>query len=143
MKVEKISNDDFRIYIYFSAIQTDNVYEDVKCFLKKFQKKWKLDGFYLVSVCLKKYGSFLILHRVDDSYYRGTFDLKIILENMDIYFKTTDYFLFSTCCSAYYHKGFYYFLMDDIVDEILPKIEFGSFVFGEEISDIIGKSYII
>ena len=143
MKVEKVNDILFRVYVYSSIIKEDCLYDDVKKFLDKFQKMWKLKGFYQVSVCYTKIGTFLLIRQFEDAFYKDTFDFKIVLEDIDIYYQTSDYFLIRSYCPLYYNDNMYYVCISNILDEFLDKLEFGEFVFGDEVSGFLKKCCIV
>ena len=143
MKIEKVNETDYKIYLFSKKIDEVNLFDDVGEVVKKLQKLLKLSGFYKVIVCLKDIGCFLRIMRIEDSFYKNTLDLKIEVSDDEVYFKTTDYFLIKDYSIVRYIDGVYYALVDDCFDEILEKVEFGEFVFGYDILDIINKSYVI
>ena len=127
MKIQKINDTDYVIYIFSS-----NYKEEIKDVIKRIQKLLKLNGFYKVIVNYKKIGSFIKLIRLEDAFYKNTLDLKIEEVDEDIYFKTKDYFIIKDCFIKKYFDEYYYALVDDSFDKILEKVEFGDFVFGYE-----------
>ena len=56
-----------------------------------------------------------------------------------VYFKTDNYFIISDCKTVYFHKNFFYCDVDDISD-IMSVIEFGSFVYGNNLY-IVSKQW--
>ncbi|MBQ9018897.1 MAG: hypothetical protein IJ097_01120 [Bacilli bacterium] len=144
MKIEKINATDYKIYFYKTKLLKDNLIDDIKDIIKKLQKRLKLKGFYRVIVLYKNIGLFFQLIRLEDSFYKNTLDLKIeIRDNDDVYFKTKDYFLIKDFAQVKYFDGYYYCLVDECFDEILEKVEFGDFIFGYDIYDVIDKAYVI
>lgn len=131
MKFEKINETDYKIYL-FNFCFNDNA-EEIKKILRKLQKSLNLCGFYKVYVCNASVGLFLRLRKLDDSFYKDTLDFKIVFLDCEIYFKTKDYFIVSDCLSVYYYDNYYYALVDNSFSDIVNKIEFGRFVYGEEI----------
>lgn len=130
MKIEKISNTDYRIYYYKSIFDEKSLYNDIKELVKKIQKRLKLSGFYKVTVISKKIGLFLELKRLEDSFYKNTLDLKIEVKDAEVFYQTTDYFIIKNLSNIKYKDGMFYCIVDDSFDEILEKVEFGDFVFG-------------
>ncbi len=144
MKIEKISDTDYKLYIYFNNDEEINRSERIKKIIKKLQKKLKLKGFYKVLACSKDYGLFLHLIKIEDSFYRNNLDLRIVAEDdLDIYFKTKDYFIIESLNTIKYYDNFYYGLVDSSFDKVLEKVEFGDFVFGYDITDILENAVIM
>ena len=82
--------------------------------------------------------------KIEDSFYRDTLDLRIIVsKDMDVYFKTIDYFLIEKMNVIKYFDKYYYALVDDFFDEIIEKVEFGDFVFGLDIDEMLSSSVVI
>ena len=144
MKIERINNTDYKIYFYKSKLLKDSLIEDIKELIKDLQRRLKLKGFYKVIVFYKEVGLFIQLIRMEDSFYKNTLDLKIeIRDNDDVYFKTQDYFVIKDSSQIRYFDGYYYCIVDECFDDILEKVEFGDFIFGYDIYDIIDKTYVI
>lgn len=140
MKVERINDNDYKIYYYESIISNDTIYEDIKILLKKLQKKLKLKGYYKVVVNNKKIGLFIQLIHINDTFYKNNLDLKIEINNDNIYFKTKDYFLIYGNSLIKCDDEYYYCVVDDSFDKIIEKVEFGDFIFEK---DIKNKTYVI
>ena len=128
MKIERINDTDYKIY-YYKDIGDSSLYDEVKEIIKSIQKRLKLKGFYKVLVINKNIGLFIELKRIEDSFYKNTLDLKIEIKDLDVYYKTTDYFVIKDMPDIRYKDGMYYCKVDDSFDEILEKVEFGDFVF--------------
>ena len=128
MKIEKINNTDYKIY-YYRSIDNKSLYDEVKELIKRVQKRLKLKGYYKVLVINKNIGLFIKLKRIEDSLYKNTLDLKIEIEDKDVYYQTTDYFVIRNLSNIKYKDGMYYCIVDDDFDEILEKVEFGDFIF--------------
>ncbi len=144
MKIDKVSETDYKIYMYNFNIDEKNINEEIKLIVKKLQKRLKLKGFYKVISTIKKCGLFLEVKKIEDSFYRDTLDLRIIVsKDMDVYFKTIDYFLIEKMNVIKYFDKYYYALVDDFFDEIIEKVEFGDFVFGLDIDEMLSSSVVI
>ncbi len=144
MKIDKVSETDYKIYMYNFNIDEKNINEEIKLIVKKLQKRLKLKGFYKVISAIKKCGLFLEVKKIEDSFYRDTLDLRIIVsKDMDVYFKTIDYFLIEKMNVIKYFDKYYYALVDDFFDEIIEKVEFGDFVFGLDIDEMLSSSVVI
>ena len=144
MKIEKTSETDFKIYIYADIMNTDDLLHDTGRFIKTLKKKLHLIGFYKVLVCRKKFGIFIVLEKLEDSYYKGALDLKIvILDDLDVYFKTKDYFIIEGNQNIRFFNHDYYVLVDECFNPSYDKFEFGDFVFGYDISKLLENSGIV
>ncbi len=143
MKIYKLDDNGYKIY-YYRGINNDKpLYDEVKELIKNIQKKLKLSGYYKVLVINKKIGLFIELKKLEDTFYRNTLELKIDIKDSPIYFKTTDYFIIKGMSNIRYKDGMYYCIVDESFDEILEKVEFGDFIFGYDIEDIISDMYVI
>ena len=129
MKIEKISDSDYKIYVFDNYDENDIV-NFVKNIIKKMQYRLNIKGFYKVIVTVKKIGLFLKLVKLDESYYKDTLDLKIIFDNnILVYFKTKDFFIINDFNNIRFLDGYYYVLIDNSFDNIIDKIEYGEFIF--------------
>ena len=129
MKIEKISDSDYKIYVFDNYDENDIV-NFVKNIIKKMQYRLNIKGFYKVIVTVKKIGLFLKLIKLDESYYKDTLDLKIVFDNnILVYFKTKDFFIINDFNDIRFLDGYYYVLIDNSFDNILDKIEYGEFIF--------------
>lgn len=143
MKIEKISDTDYKVYIYSRKFEESKITEDVRDVVLKLKRKIKLKGFYKIIVCLKKLGMFLQIIKIEDSYYKDSLDLRIVLkDDLDIYFKFKDYFIINRD-DIIYNDGYFYALVDDSFDKVLEYVEFGDFVFGTDIDDLLDNGIVI
>ena len=138
MKIKKINDTAYNIYLF--SISDEVSLKEVIIRLKVYLN---LDGFYKVLYTNKKIGCLIKLVKLEDSFYKNTLDLKMEEVEYEVYFKTTDYFIIMDCSNIKYLDGIYYALVDDSFDKIIEKVEFGDFVFGYDIKDIINKCYVI
>lgn len=144
MKIEKVTETDYKLYIYSKILDKNNFSNEIKAFIKKVQKRLKLNGFYKVVTCFRKCGVFLHLVKIEDSFYKNSLDLRIVMDDdADIYFKTDDYFIFKDISTVKYYDGYYYGLVDDSFDKVIEKVEFGDFVFGDDIIEMLNSSIVI
>ena len=128
MKIDKINDTDYQIYIYkYNEKLSIN---DIKVLLNKLKNKLNLSGFYKVIFTNKNIGTFIEITRIEKSFYKNVLDLRIIEEDEEIYFKTDDYFVIKDMEHIKYFDKYYYVLVDNSFDKILEKVEFGEFVFG-------------
>lgn len=138
MKIEKLSDANYKVYIYDINLDDDDLYNEIKNILKKLQKELSLKGFYKVIAFYLKCGLFLDLILLEKTYYRDTVDFKIIFDdNRKVYFKTKDYFLIDELATIRYYDGYYYGLVDNSFDKLIEKVEFGDFVFNCDDSNMI------
>ena len=132
MKIEKIQDTKYCIYDYSSSISEHSIIDTVKSIFERLQKHYSFKGFYHVIVTARPFGLFLQVQLIEDSLYKNTLDLKIEENpNQKIYYRTKDYFLIKDFSLVYYYEGVYYGLLEDSFYEILEKVEFGDFVFGD------------
>lgn len=144
MKIERTSDTDFKIYVYADIIDSDDLLKGIGRFVKSLKKKLHLIGFYKILVCKNSLGIFIILEKLEDSYYKGALDLKIvILDDLDVYFKTDDYFMVSEYQNIRFFNHNYYVLVDDNFSSIYDRIEFGDLVFGYDISKLLENCMVI
>ena len=139
MKIKKLNETDYVIYLFNRDL--DNVNDEVKDLIKRIQKLLKLKGFYRVIVVSKSIGLFIKFIKLDDAFYKNTLDLKIEIRDEDIYFKTDDYYKINNLSKVVYLDGMYYCIVDDSFDRMFEKVEFGSFVFVDEIN--LNRGFVI
>lgn len=150
MKIELVSKDSFNIFInkgYFKEVKfndKDNIIDMVKDFILKIKHKLKMCGFYKVKVYVnKKVGMFLDIIKIEDIEFSNNIDLRVIVcLNEDIYFETDDYYILPNNIKMRYFRGKYYVNIND-VDNIYSILEFGRFIYGGQLKDIIIKSKIL
>ena len=128
MKIDKINDTDYQIYIY--KYNEKLSIDDIKVLLNKLKNKLNLSGSYKVVFTNKNIGTFIEITRIEKSSYKNVLDLRIIEEDEEIYFKTDDYFVIKDMDHIKYFDKYYYVLVDNSFDKILEKVEFGEFVFG-------------
>lgn len=137
MKIDKIDIHNYNIYVYYDL-------DDIEEFIVSLKDKLKLQGFYKVYICNKKYGLFIQLVYLEEAFYADTLNLKIVeLDDMKIYFKTEDYYLIKDFNKVYYYQNYYYVLIDDLVFDIYKMIEFGEFIFGDLLVNILKYGIIV
>lgn len=143
MKIKKINSFDYNIYVYSNIIDDNNIIDGIKVLIKKLQRKLKLHGFYKVEVCKKEIGLFIELIQIDKSYYMDILELKIEIKDIDIYYKTIDYFIIKDLSYKYFYQDYYYGLINDNFFDIMKLIEFGEFVFGKQLNDFLQNRIIL
>lgn len=128
MKIERLNESDYKIY-YYKNIDDKALYDEVKELIKGIQKRLKLKGFYKAIVINKNIGLFIQLKKIEESFYKNTLDLKIEIKDLDVYYKTEDYFVIKGLSNIKYKDGMFYCVVDESFDKILEKVEFGDFIF--------------
>lgn len=143
MKFEKINNTDYQLLFPITFFSEEEILAFVKKVLRDYQKQLNLKGFYRIIISNRTFGLFLQVMKVNDSYYKNTFDYRVIFDDdVNFYFQTKDYFAVEQCQYVYYFDGCFYALVDDSFDEILEKVEFGEFVLESSI-DFLSQSDLI
>ena len=150
MNIKLTSKDTYKFYINKLLFKGDlndkeQIIDFVKQIILKKRKSLNLRGFYKVLVYVnKEIGLFIDMTKLEDSSYFNNLDLRVIVNNpSDIYFETEDYFLISDYKDIRYYNGKYYTLVDDCFDKIMEKIEFGRFIYGEEVINVLANSTIL
>ncbi len=151
MKIEKLTKDSYRFIINKEFCKNVNLEdkEEIINFIKEMLLKKKrnlnLSGFYKVIVYVqRKIGLFLDVLKLEDSSYFNNVDLRVIVNlDSEIYFQTEDYFLINGAKEIRYYDGLFYCLVDDDFDKLWDKIEFGKFIFGEDMDNMVFKSIIL
>ena len=151
MKIEIAGTDNYNIFINNLYIENINYNEKeevtniVKKILMSLKNRLKLRGFYKVKVFPNdKLGLFLELIKLEDLEFSNNLDLRIIVYfDEKIFFETEDYFIINDCNEKRFLNGNFYCIVDDKFDMLLDKIEFGRFVYGKEVIDVLNKSIIL
>lgn len=151
MKIEVSGKDDYVIFLNRSYLRNVNFSEkdDVIIFIKDFLLKLKsylcLRGFYKVKVFPQdKIGMFLELLKLDDMDLSNNLDLRIIvMQEEKFFFETDDYDLIKNCNNKRYYEGHFYCVVDDYFDELLEKVEFGRFIYGKEVINLLNKGIVL
>ena len=150
MKIEII--DDNNIYIFINSCYMDHINinskEDIidfiKSIIKKNRIKLKMKGFYkVIGHFNDKVGLFLDIYKLDDNLYSNSLDIKVILNMKEtIYFKTTLYDIIPINTKIYYYDNNFYFDISNI-NNIYDIVEYGEFIYGDRIDNILNKSISI
>ena len=129
MEIELLSSDNIKIYIY----EKIDCNADIRNVVKE----------YIVYTYYRKIGLFLNLIKIDDSLYKDSIDLKIILnDDNEVYFKTINYLCIKDLGTIRYLDGEFYGLVDDSFDKLLEKVEFGKFIFGYDTNLLLRDSIV-
>lgn len=150
MKIEALTKDNYRFFINKLLIKInlenkEDIIDYVKEIILKKKKTLNLRGFYKVIVYVnKKCGLFMELVKLEDSNYFNNLDLRVIVNlEADVYFETEDFFLIKKALEIRYNAGLFYCLVDDSFDEKFEKAEFGKYIFGDDVINMLAKSIIL
>lgn len=151
MKIESCGKDNFNIFInrlYVKEIDF-NSKDELVCFIKEFILKVKnklgMRGFYKIKVYPQDIiGIFLDVTKLDDVDLSNTLDLRVIIMSDErIYYETEDYSKIESYNDKRYMDGLFYCVVDDYFDNILEKVEFGRFIYGKEVINLLNNSLIL
>lgn len=150
MHIESNSLDNYSIFINNNYIDLDD-YSDkdsitkcVKQIVKKIQNRLNLKGFYKLKVYVaKRIGMFVDIIKIDNIGYSNGIDLRVIVYlDEDVYVGVDDYFLINYIDTIRYYNDKYYVKVDDIVD-IFSVVEFGKFIYGREVENMLMSSRLV
>lgn len=150
MKIESISFSDFSIFISSNYLNIDD-YKDqeqvvkyVKILVKKLKNRLKLKGFYKLKVFVNSnVGLFVDVIKIDDLEYSNVLDLRVIVFlDSDIYFETDDYFLIGDNKEVIFYGDKFYCSVNNL-DNIYNYLEFGNFIYGDEVLKILEQGKIV
>ncbi len=150
MRIEIISLEEFNIFVNNLYLKIDDynnkerIVEAVKSIISSIRGKLHLRGFYKLKVFVnQKVGLFIKGVKLEELDYSNTVDLRVVVFfDEDIYFKTDDYFVIRDVSNIRYFDGNYYCLVDDIPD-INKVVEFGEFIYGEDVVDMMERSILV
>ena len=148
LKIERLGEQKYLIFVnssYLSNIECDKdkIIESVKKLLLKLRYRLSLQGFYKVKVHVgEDIGLFIDIYKIDDIEYSNSLDLRILIFYDDtFYFETVDYFVIENVDNVRYFNNKYYCLASDVlVDRV---IEFGKFIYGDEVSKMLNGSILV
>lgn len=151
MKIEACGKDSFNIFINRSYIKDIdfNLKDELVCFIKDFILKVKsrlgMRGFYKIRVYPQNMvGLFLDVTKLDDIDLSNSLDLRvIIMSDEKIYYETDDYSKVELYNDKRYMDGLFYCVVDEYFDKILEKVEFGRFIYGKEVINLLNNSLIL
>lgn len=150
MRVEIFSDGEISIFVSSSykgicdCYEKEKLVEVVKDVVKKLKRKLKLKGFYKLKVFFNKVvGIFIRAIKVDEVEYSNVLDLRVIVyTDQDIYFETDDYFRIKDVKNVRFYKNKFYCLVDDIFN-IYKVVDWGRFIYGEEVLDMLDNSCLV
>lgn len=151
MKIEMCGKDIYNIFVnrvYIKNIDLSIREDIVKCvkeIIFRVRNRLGLRGFYKIKVFPQdKIGLFLEIIKLDDNEISNNLDLRIVVY-MDekFYFETNDFFRIENCNDKRYFDGLFYCIVDDDFDLVLEKVEFGRFIYGKEVNNLLNNSLIL
>lgn len=150
MRVEIFSDGEISIFVSSSykgicdCYEKEKLVEVVKDVVKKLKRKLNLKGFYKLKVFFNKVvGIFIRAIKVDEVEYSNVLDLRVIVyTDQDIYFETDDYFMIKDVKNVRFYKNKFYCLVDDIFN-IYKVVDWGRFIYGEEVLDMLDNSCLV
>lgn len=151
MKIEKISNSDFAIFVNSNYLDIkdfkdyDEIVRYVKIFVKKLKNKLNIKGFYKLKVFVSdKVGLFIDVIKIDDLEYSNILDLRVmVFMDCEIYFEIDDYFLIKESKKIVFYNNKFYCSVSDLKGDIYKYCEFGNFIYGDDIFRIKELGIII
>lgn len=128
---------------YVSSLKKIDLIEEVKNIILKYRVKLRLKGFYKVKVFVnEKVGLFIEMCKIDELEYSNTLDLRILVfYDEDVYFETDDYFVLEGCGKIRFYNNKFYCDVKNV--SILGVVEFGSFIFGDEVLKMLSNSVVV
>lgn len=128
---------------YVSSLKKMDLIEEVKNIILKYRVKLRLKGFYKVKVFVnEKVGLFIEMCKIDELDYSNTLDLRILVfYDEDVYFETDDYFVLAGCEKIRFYNNKFYCDVKNV--SILGVVEFGSFIFGDEVLKMLSNSVVV
>lgn len=150
MKIEVIDKNNIFVFINSCYLDEDdlkdknNVILTVKDFMQVYKNKLHLRGFYKVKVYLnKRIGMFLDIIRLEEVELSNVVDLRVIVNMNDkIYFETDDYFILPRDAIIYYYNNKFYCDVS-FIDNIFDIVEFGRFLYGGRLLDILDSAKVV
>lgn len=150
MNIKQVAKDNYKIFInklFFkgSFDEKENIIDFVKDIILKKRKVLNLRGFYKVLVYVnKKIGMFIDMVKLEDSSYFNNLDLRVIVNNdSEVYFETEDYFFIADGKDIRYLDGKFYLLVDEFFQEKIENEEFGRFIYGEDVINVLANGVIL
>ena len=151
MKIEISGKNNYNIFInrnYIGNVDLSSK-EELAGFIKSFilgiREKLNLRGFYKVKVFPHdSIGLFVELIKLDELEFSNNLDLRVIVYlNEKIFFETDDYFLIEDCNDKRYLDGKFFCIVDDYFESLLSKVEFGRFIYGKEVINLLNKGKVL
>ncbi len=146
MHIELQSLDKIFMFVnicYVSSLEKIDLIDEVKNIILKYRVKLKLKGFYKVKVFVNELvGLFIELCKIDELEYSNTLDLRILVfYDEDVYFETDDYFVLEGCREIRFYNNKFYCDVNDV--SVLKVVEFGNFIYGDEVLKMLSNSVVV
>ena len=144
----KVVSSFEKITVYLCIKEISDVNEFIKKLLTKLKNKYKikLSGFYQINIYKNNKSCYIIdiIKEEDSSYFNDLMDLKInVFEDSSIYLCFDDYF-WNTKRNVEMFDNKYYININNISEkDFLSFIEFGRYVYGEDINTIKSKLHYL
>lgn len=150
MKIELISNDSFNIFInkeYFKDVNfqdKDNIIDIVKDLVLRLKNKLCMNGFYKVKAYVnERVGLFLDVLKIEEIEFSNNIDLRVIVcLNENVLFELEDICDLPKNIKVRSFHNKYYIDIDD-VDNLYDILEFGRFVYGNELNKVLNGSKLL
>ena len=151
MRIEECGKNNYSIFLTKEFCcgrdieDKDELISFIKDFILKFKNKLNMRGFYKVRVFpQERVGIFLDVVKIDDIDLTNNLDLRIIVMNdSDIFFGTEYYEIIKDSNEKRYLDGLFYCIVDDSFDQILEKVEWGRFIYGKDVINLLTKGLIL
>ena len=146
MRIEINSADKIFIFINIlnvSSTEKSDLIDTVKDIIIKYRNRLKLRGFYKVKVYFnERVGLFIDLCKIDDIDYSNALDLRVLVfYDEKVYFGTDDYFILEGCRKVRYFEENFYCDVSDV--DVLRVVEFGHFIYGDEVLKVLEKGILV
>lgn len=146
MRIEINSADKIFIFINIlnvSSTEKSDLIDTVKNIIIKYRNRLKLRGFYKVKVYVnEKVGLFIDLCKIDDIDYSNALDLRVLVfYDEKVYFGTDDYFILGGCRKVRYFEEEFYCDVSDV--DVLRVVEFGHFIYGDEVLKVLEEGILV
>lgn len=151
MKIEMLTKDSYKIFVnklYIKDIDLndkDVIILAVKDIIQKLKQRLQLRGFYKVKVFpSKNIGLFIEIIQLEDLEFSNNLDLRVVVYfDEKIFFETEDYFVIQKYDSIIFFDDKFYCLIDDYFEDLLEIVEFGRFIYGKEVINLLNKGTIL
>ncbi len=145
MHIEINSNNIFLFFNIYNvySFEKEALIKQVNDVIIKYKSNLNMKGFYKVKVYVgEDIALFIDIYKIDDIEYSNSLDLRILIFYDDIfYFETDGYFVIENVSDVRYFNNKYYCLASDVlVDRV---IEFGKFIYGDEVSKMLNGSILV
>lgn len=151
MKIEYCSSGCYNVFINKEFAKDtifdskDEIINFIKNFIFKHRNKLKMCGFYKIKVFVNNWvGMFLEIIKMDDLEISNSLDLRIIVYlDEDFYYETDDFFIIEEFDEIRCLNNKYYCIVNDKFTNLLEKCEFGRFIYGKEVINLLNNSFVL